>query len=210
MKENPKDYDIFNDVEPFDISKHIAQHVTTAQRDKLQTTEAVHVGGNCWGTRCIYKEKYIYNTTIKQAQLFNYQYNIWYDVDPKIIPNPHINYSPPSYYEAYRSKIYSAKSALIKAQEVKQEEFSYLWKENSIQTRIETEEQSIQVLPETNEASTQTDLRSISPDLFEKERNINPINFISEFSDDEFNIIDESLRSSIELSGEHNPNVDYE
>jgi len=66
MKKNIKDHDIFDDVPPIDISKHVPKesHFTTEQMSCLQLTKTVHVGGGCYGTVLLYRDKEcIWNTT---------------------------------------------------------------------------------------------------------------------------------------------------
>ena len=109
MKQNTKDYDIFKDLEPFDISKYISQHVTTDERNKLKLTESVHVGGSCYGTREIFKDKCIYNTTLKTAQTYDYYHHVWVDVPPATIKPMHNGYGNDyhtnTYYGMWLSEI---------------------------------------------------------------------------------------------------------
>jgi hypothetical protein len=159
MKQNTQDYDIFKDVEPFDISKHISQHVTTGERDKLKIIESVHVGG-CYGTRRIFENKCIYNTTLKTVQKYDYYHHVWVDVPPATIKpmhNGHGNdYYTSTYYNDWVKEVNKAKEAYLKVQEIKHGEFHYLWKEKSTQTQTDIEEQSVQTIAITNEQDIPT------------------------------------------------------
>ena len=161
MKQNTKDYDIFKDLEPFDISKHISQHVTTDERDKLKLKESVHVGGSCYGTANIFENKCIYNTTLKTAQTYDYYHHVWIDVPPATIKpmhNGHGNdYYTSTYYEIWMKEITKKKEAFKIVQEAKDGEFHYLWKESSMQTQVDIEEQSVQAIAMTNEQDIQTE-----------------------------------------------------
>jgi hypothetical protein len=153
MKQNTQDYDIFKDVEPFDISKHISQHVTTGERDKLKIIESVHVGGGCYGTRRIFENKYIYNTTLEMPQTYNYYNHRWVDVHPQQVKT---GYFSDTYYHNWCKEISIAKEAYLRGQEIKHGKFHYLWKENSMQTQTDIEEQSVQTIAITNEQDIPT------------------------------------------------------
>ena len=156
MKQNTKDYDIFKDIEPFDISKHISQHVTTDERNKLKLTESVHVGGGCYGTLEIFKDKYIYNITLKTAQTYDYYHHVWVDVPPAGVQYD-FRYHDHTYYNDWAKEVNKAKDAYLNGQNVKHGKFHYLWKEKSMQTQTDIEEQSVQAIAITNEQDIQTE-----------------------------------------------------
>lgn len=137
MKES-KDYDIFNDVNPFDVIK-LLTHLTTKQRNEYFKPLTIFPHG---AIRCHHP---IYNTDTKRVEWTRVDGLTWSEVtDYKTIKSSTEMFAP-TYYETYQSEISSAKAALKKAQEVKQGKFSYLWKDVSTQTEAEMQEQGKQV-----------------------------------------------------------------
>lgn len=154
MKKNIKDYDIFDDVPPFDISKHLLCK-TTAELSHINTNSKFsnHMAnfGN-YGPKSV-----LYNTTTKTVQASPTCNGKWCDVKETEV------YCLGSYNQPFYIYDWSIKKAIGKAQQelsaaqkVKSGEFSYLWKENSTQTQIDVQDQDIQVITEVNEQSTQT------------------------------------------------------
>lgn len=240
MKANPKDYDIFNYVK----IPHISEYLPNKTNEEASTMIRQYR----------YEGPYaIYNTTHKTAQFLtlnsqNEVIKIWQNSsDPlkvNIVTGSSYGYGStwqqyihaPNYIEVNKQEIRAAKEAFETGQKVKQGKFSYLWKENSVQTQIDTEEQSTQVLSEVREQSIQTEqaIANVSTqtknividvstqtdtyvDPALKERDIKLTKFVSEFynkfSDNEeieaFYNRFLNIMDESQLSGEHNSNVDY-
>ncbi len=126
MKSNPKDYNIFNDVPPFDISKYLPNK-TTSELQKMPRYDIPKISGYTSGN---HSQHYtIYNTTTKTAQAYNgYQ---WIDTDERTVCSMH-DYS--KLYDQHRAPIYKAQEILSQAKLIKQGEFHYLWKDAATQT----------------------------------------------------------------------------
>lgn len=164
MKKIIKDYDIFDDVKPFDIKEHIRLHVTTEERDKLDinflknySDEQIRISSNY--QQIVVPTHYttffpiIYNITTQSPQYYNKDLNIfgikdcWCNIDYKTISlgecekdkNYLSNNGRIDPYRQFCQKIEAKKEILERAQKEKLGEFKYLWKENSTQTDIEYE-----------------------------------------------------------------------
>lgn len=151
MKKNVKDYDIFDDVPPFDVTKHLPHYATVGKEQIFKTISIYGGAATTLQNGHNINDNVIYNTTIKKVQ-YHDQFSI-YETDPDSQKAYELC---SAHYIPYKAKISSAKSAIAAAQAVKQGAFSYLWKESSTQTQIDVQEQDIQVITEVNEQSTQT------------------------------------------------------